>query len=156
MPTETSYLTSEGAQKLQEELEFLKGPRRAELAKRLRFAIEQGDLSENADYSAAKEEQAFVEGRIQELETILSNVKIIDDLKREKGVVNLGSTVRIQEEDFEPEEYKIVGPQEADPLNGLISYQSPIGSALYQRKVHDVVIAETPNGKIKFKILEIK
>jgi transcription elongation factor GreA len=153
---DTTYLTAEGAAKLKEELEFLKGTRREEIAKRLRFAIEQGDLSENADYSAAKEDQSFVEGRIMELETVLSNVKIIEELVHKKGIVNIGSFVTIQEDDFEPEVYQIVGPQEADPTKGKISYESPIGSALYQRKVKDKVVAETPNGKIEFKILEIK
>lgn len=156
MAQDSTYLTAEGAAKLQEELDFLKGTRRSEIAKRLRFAIEQGDLSENADYSAAKEDQSFTEGRIRELETLLSNVKIIENIERKKGIVNIGSTVKIQEDDDEPEIYQIVGPQEADPLKGKISYESPIGSALYQRKVKDVVVAETPNGKITFKILEIK
>lgn len=156
MAQDSTYLTAEGAAKLQEELDFLKDTRRSEIAKRLRFAIEQGDLSENADYSAAKEDQSFTEGRILELETLLSNVKIIENIERKKGIVNIGSTVKIQEDDDEPEIYQIVGPQEADPSKGKISYESPIGSALYQRKVKDVVVAETPNGKITFKILEIK
>ncbi len=154
--SDTTYLTAEGAAKLQEELVNLKGPKRQEIAKRLRLAIEQGDLSENADYTAAKEDQSFVEGRIIELETLLANVKIIDEMKREQGVVNIGSTVTIQEDDFEPEEYMIVGSQEADPLNGKISFQSPIGSALYQKRKGAVVTAETPNGKIKFKIIDVQ
>ncbi len=135
---------------------LLKGERRDEISTRLRLAIERGDLSENADYTSAKEDQAFVEGRILELESILSNVKIIDNMKRGGGVVNIGSTVKIQEENFEPEVYQIVGSQEADPVKGKISYQSPIGSALYQKRVGDVVNADTPNGKITFKILEIR
>ncbi len=154
--SDTTYLTAEGAAKLQEELVNLKGPKRQEIAKRLRLAIEQGDLSENADYTAAKEDQSFVEGRIIELETLLANGKIIDEMKREQGVVNIGSTVTIQEDDFEPEEYMIVGSQEADPLNGKISFQSPIGSALYQKRKGAVVTAETPNGKIKFKIIDVQ
>lgn len=156
MAPNTTYLTAEGAKKLQEELAELKGVKREEIMERLRFAISQGDLSENADYSSAKEDQAFLEGRILELESLLSNVKIIDNIKAESGVVNIGSTVIIQEEDFEPEEYRIVGSQEADPANGLISFESPIGSALYQKKVGDVVQAETPTGNITFKILEVK
>lgn len=154
--SDTTYLTAEGAEKLKEELANLKGPKREEIAARLRFAIEQGDLSENADYSAAKEDQSFVEGRILELENLLANVKIIDNLVREHGVVNIGSTVTIQEENFEPEVYMIVGSQEADPFEGKISFQSPIGSALYLKHVGDIVTAETPNGSIKFKIIEVK
>ena len=154
--SDSTYLTAEGAEKLQEELTNLKGPKREEIAVRLRFAIEQGDLSENADYSAAKEDQAFVEGRILELENILANVKIIDNLVRVHGVVNIGSTVTIQEENFEPEVYMIVGSQEADPFEGKISYQSPIGSALYSKHLGDIITAETPNGSIKFKIIDIK
>ena len=156
MAPNTTYLTAEGAKKLQDELVELKGTKREEIMERLRFAISQGDLSENADYSSAKEDQAFLEGRILELESLLSNVKIIDNIKAESGVVNIGSTVIIQEEDFEPEEYRIVGSQEANPTQGLISYQSPIGSALYQKKVGDTVKAETPTGMITFKILEVK
>lgn len=156
MTPEITYLTADGAKKLQEELAELKGVKREEIMERLRFAISQGDLSENADYSSAKEDQAFLEGRILELESMLANVKIIDTIKTVSGVVNIGSTVIIQEEDFEPEEYRIVGSQEADPANGLISFQSPIGSALYQKKVGDVVKAETPTGNITFKILKVK
>lgn len=155
MAGDTTYLTKEGLQKLQEELVQLKGPRRAELAQRLRFAIEQGDISENADYSAAKEEQAFVEGRIIELESVLANVKLIDDIEHEKGVVNIGSTVTIQEGDEEPEEYRIVGTQEANPFENRISFKSPIGAAVYKKKVGDVVSVAIPAGKIQIKIVKI-
>ena len=153
---ETHYLTQEGADKLQEELKYLINTARVEVSKRLRTAIQQGDLSENADYISAKEEQGFLEGRIQELQQILSNTILIDDLERDITVIGIGDTVLIQEADFPVEEYFIVGPNEADPTNGKISHKSPIGNALLGRKVGDQVIVDTPNGKSQFKILEIK
>ncbi len=154
--SEVHYLTAEGAEKLRAELEYLKGPAREQLSQRLRAAIQMGDLSENADYIAAKEEQGFLEGRILELSEILSNVQIIDDIQRVRGTVDIGSHVTIQEEDFDPETYHIVGPKEADPGNSRISHESPIGKALLGHQVGDVVTAETPNGTIRFKILKIE
>lgn len=153
---EVHYLTAEGAERLRNELEYLKGPAREQLAQRLRAAIQMGDLSENADYIAAKEEQAFLEGRIQELSSILSNVQIIDEIKQVRGVVDIGSHVTIQEDDFDPEVYQIVGPKEADPANNRISHESPIGKALLGHKIGDTVGAETPNGTIRFKILNVE
>lgn len=153
---EISYLTAEGAERLRQELEQLKGPGRTDLAKRLRNAIQQGDLSENADYTAAKEDQAFLEGRILELEKLLHDAVIIDDLQKDAGIVNVGTHVTIQEEDFEPETYFLVGPKEADPANGRISHESPIGQALMGRKVGDTANAQTPAGVIKFKIIKIE
>ena len=154
--TEVHYLTAEGAERLRNELEQLKGPARDDLAQRLRAAIQLGDLSENADYISAKEEQAFLEGRILELTQILSNVQIIDDIKQKRGVIDIGSHVTIQEDDYPPETYHIVGPKEADPRQDRISHESPIGKALLGHKVGDVVVAETPNGSIRFKIIEIE
>lgn len=151
-----SYLTKEGAEKLRQEFEYLKGPARDELAKRLRLAIQQGDLSENADYIAAKEEQGFLEGRIVELTSILSNIIIIDESGTKKDKVDVGSKVTIQEDDFPEETYFLVGPQEADPSKGRISHNSPIGEALLGHKTGDLVEAITPNGKIKLKILRIE
>ena len=153
--SEVHYLTAEGAERLRKELEELKGPARDQLAQRLRAAIQMGDLSENADYIAAKEEQAFLEGRIQELTVILSNVQIIDEMKQKRGVVDIGSHVTIQEDEYPAETYHIVGPKEADPVNERISHESPIGKALLGHKVGDVVAAETPNGTIRFKIVKI-
>ncbi len=153
---EASYLTAEGADRLRKELEYLKGPAREELAKRLRAAIQQGDLSENADYSAAKEEQGFLEGRIQELDRILSNVIIIDELPQNRTVVDIGARITIQEDDFPEEVYHLVGPKEADPRNGRISHESPIGRALIGHAVGEVVEAETPGGKLHLKILKIE
>ncbi|MBI3737891.1 MAG: transcription elongation factor GreA [Chloroflexi bacterium] len=152
---EPTYLTPEGEAKLKVELEELKGPRREELAKRLRSAIQMGDLSENADYHKAKEDQGFLEGRIQEIEFILRNAVIIEK-KANNGVVDVGSHITIQEDDFSPEKYHVVGAKEADPRNGRISNESPIGRAVMGHKVGDVVEAETPGGKIKFKILKIE
>lgn len=153
---EVHYLTAEGAERLKTELAYLKGPAREQLAKRLRAAIQQGDLSENADYIAAKEEQAFLEGRILELTSILSNFQIIEEKQNERGIVDIGTHVTIQEDDYDPETYYIVGPKEADPANARISHESPIGRALIGHKVGETVIAETPNGSIRFKILKIE
>ncbi len=113
-----------------------------------------GDLSENADYHKAKEDQAFLEGRIQEIETILRSAIIIE--KKQSDVVNVGSTVTIQEDTYDPETYYVVGAKEADPRKGKISNESPFGTALMGHKVGDTVEAETPGGKIKLKILKIE
>jgi transcription elongation factor GreA len=151
---EPTYLTKEGETKLRVELEELKGPKRAEISQRLRSAIQMGDLSENADYHKAKEDQGFLEGRIQEIEYLLRNVVIIE---KNAGIelVSIGNHVTIQEGEFPPETYHVVGAKEADPRNGRISNESPIGRALLDHKVGDVVEAETPQGKLKLKILKI-
>ena len=148
------YLTPEGAQKLKTELTELTGPKREELAQRLRSAIQMGDLSENADYHKAKEDQSFLEGRIQEIEAILRTATIVE--KKQSDVVTVGSRVTIQEENFDPETFDLVGAKEADPRNGRISNESPFGKALIDHKVGDVVEAETPGGKIKLKILKVE
>jgi len=153
---EVHYLTAEGAERLKNELEYLKGPARDQLAQRLRAAIQMGDLSENADYIAAKEEQGFLEGRILELTQILNNVQIIEEKKTNRGVADIGSHVTIQEDDFDPETYHIVGPKEADPIRMRISHESPIGRALLGHRVGETVSAETPNGSVRFKILKIE
>jgi transcription elongation factor GreA len=154
--SEVHYLTAEGLKKIQAEVEQLKGPRRQEISARLRAAIQMGDLSENADYIQAKEEQGFLEGRIQELDAILSNVKIIDEQVRHRDVVDIGAHVTIQEEDFPEETFHLVGPKEANPASGRISHESPIGRALLGRRVGDVVLAEIPSGQLQFKILKIE
>ena len=156
MEEKTQYLTKEGEARLRAELEQLEGPARTDLARRLREAIQMGDLSENADYIAAKEEQGFLEGRIQELKYILRNAVIIENNGNHSGVVDVGTTVTIQEEDYPPEVYYIVGSKEADPANGRISNESPIGKALMGKRVGDVVPVETPGGVIKFKIQKIE
>ncbi|MFO7585158.1 MAG: transcription elongation factor GreA [Anaerolineales bacterium] len=151
-----TYLTAEGAARLKEELTELKGPQREDLAKRLRDAIQMGDLSENADYHKAKEDQSFLEGRIQELEYILGNAVIVEDNQGERDIVFVGAKVTVQEDDFEPEVFHIVGAKEADPRNGKISHESPYGKALMEHKVGDAVEAETPGGKVRLKILKIE
>lgn len=153
--SEQEYLTAEGAEKLRRELKELEGPRRKEIAQRLRSAIEMGDLSENADYHVAKEAQAFLEGRIQELKYLLSNAEIIERTNGKPEQVDLGVKVTIQEEDYPPETYRMVGATEADPRNGRISNQSPFGKALMGAKEGDEVVAETPGGKIRLKVVEI-
>lgn len=155
MPEKT-YLTADGVKNLEAELEQLKGPARSELSKRLKAAIEQGDLSENADYSKAKEDQGFLEGRIQEIEAMLINYVLIDERKRKQGLVEIGATVTIQEGNDEPETYYLVGPAEADPINGKISFESPIGSALLNHAPGETVVVSTPGGDLNFTILEIK
>lgn len=157
MTQQPSYLTKEGAEKLRAELKHLEGPVRIDLAKRLRSAIQMGDLSENADYSAAKEEQAFIEGRIQQLTAILREVVIIEENTVIKDTVEIGSKVTIVEEYEDDEEtYLLVGPQEASPTNGRISYSSPIGQALMGHRAGDTVVAETPAGSVRFKLIRIE
>ncbi len=153
--SDASYLTADGEKKLRAELEELKGPARENLSKRLRSAIQQGDLSENADYISAKEEQGFLEGRILELEQILRNVVIIDESGMARDLVDIGAHVTVQEEEYPPDTYYVVGPKEADPKNDRISYELPIGKALIGHRVGDEVLAETPGGTIRLKIVNI-
>ncbi len=148
------YLTPDGADKLRKELKELKGPKRDEIAARLRHAVSQGDLSENADYISAKEGQAFLEGRIQELELILKDATIVDREARSDNVA-VGSTVVVQNENEAEETFHIVGEKEADPRNGKISHKSPIGKSLMGKGVGDVAVAETPGGKVEFKIQKL-
>jgi len=157
MTDEINYLTPEGEEKLRKELDELKGPVRDDLAKRLRAAIQQGDLSENADYAHAKEQQSFIEGRIQELERILRN-KVIISAQRDPGrdVVDIGVHVSIQEGDSPVETYHVVGPAEADPRNGKISFESPIGSAVMNHRVGDQVTVITPGGEMTITIIAIE
>jgi transcription elongation factor GreA len=150
------YLTKEGVDKIESELNELRGPQREALARRLRDAIQMGDLSENADYHKAKEDQAFLEGRIQELEHILRNAVIVDRAAGPKNVVAVGTRVTVQEDNYDPEVYDLVGVKEADPRSGKISYDSPIGKALMDRRTGETVEAETPGGKIRLKILKIE
>lgn len=154
MMEEKTYLTPEGADSLRKEVEELKGPRRDELAARLRHAVSQGDLSENADYISAKEDQAFLEGRIQELELILKEATVIDR-GASSGTVQVGSTVVVLNEKRIEETFHIVGEKEADPRNGKISHKSPIGKSLMSKARGDVVTAKTPGGELTFKILKL-
>ena len=152
--TQQTYLTPEGEAKLKAELAELTGPRREELAQRLRAAIQMGDLSENADYHKAKEDQAFLEGRIQEIEATLRIAIVVE--KRHSDHVTVGSRVTVQEEGFDPETFDLVGAKEANPRSGKISNESPIGAALMDHKVGDVVEATTPAGKTRLKILKVE
>jgi transcription elongation factor GreA len=150
------YLTADGLQSIKDELEYLKNERRPELAEKLQIAIAQGDLSENADYHDAKQEQGFVEGRIKDLEDSLRRAKLIED--REPGdKVRVGSTVTIQEEGYDDEEtYRIVGVHEADPSKGFISNESPFGRALLGAKVNQKVTVETPAGATVLRVVSIE
>ena len=150
------YLTLEGIEKLKDELNLLKGEARKQIADRLRAAIQMGDLSENADYTSAKEEQAFIEGRIQELELTLKKAVVIKPSAGDTDTIQIGSQVTVKEEGFEEETFHIIGSKEADPDNGKISYESPIGRALLNHRVGDIVRVETPGGDIIFKIIDIK
>jgi transcription elongation factor GreA len=154
--TQPIYLTADGAAKLESELKDLKGPQRQALSRRLHDAIQMGDLSENADYHKAKEDQGFLEGRIQELEFVLRNAVIVEETNGPKNVVAVNVRVTVQEESFDPEVYHMVGAKEADPRSGKISHESPIGSALMNHRVGETVDVETPGGKIKLKILKIE
>lgn len=155
---EEQFLTAEGAAELRKELEDLISVKRPQLAERLRDAITQGDLSENADYSDAKEQQAFLEGRIQYLENVLRTATIIEESNeadRAPKEVQLGSEVTIQAEGEDPETYRIVGAAEADPRNGKISNESPMGAALLGRRKGDKVRVQTPGGEWVVKITKI-
>ena len=150
------YLTAEGAARLRAELDELKGPRRQELSKRLRLAIQQGDLSENADYTQTKEDQAFLEGRILELEILLQNARIIEEGNSSDGAVDIGSWVTIREAGKGEERYQVVGAKEASPREGRISYESPIGVALMGHRSGETVTAKTPGGEIVFEIVGVE
>lgn len=150
-----TFLTPEGFKKLQDELEYLRTIKRNEVANRLHEAMDGGELIENAEYEAAKNEQAFVEGRIQELDLILATAREISD-SGNGDVVQVGSTVTIQEEGLEPETYTIVGAAEANPRLGLISNESPIGKALLNRRVGDKVSIEAPGGSFKVKLIKVE
>ena len=151
----TTFLTKEGYQKLADELDYLRSTKRREVAERLHEAMEGGELIENAEYEAAKNEQAFVEGRILELEHMLAQAKIIEP-GGSTDVVKIGSTVVVQEASNKPETYTIVGAAEANPKQGLISNESPLGQALLDHRVGDEVEVHAPAGKLRFKVVKIK
>jgi transcription elongation factor GreA len=154
----TKFLTKEGFQKLQDELDHLRTVKRQEVADRLHEAMEGGELIENAEYEAAKNEQAFVEGRIQELEMLLATARVIEPEGKSHadGLVSVGSTVIIQEQGYDAETYTIVGAAEANPRQGKISNESPIGKAILNHEVGETVPVETPSGTYKVKIVKIK
>ena len=156
MEAKKTLLTYTGLKKLEDELENLKVVRRKEVAAKIKEAREQGDLSENAEYDAAKDEQRDIEARIEELEKILKNAEVVveDDIDLEK--INIGCTVDVYDREFEEEmEFKLVGSTEANSLAGKISNESPVGKALIGKKVGDVVAVETQAGVIEYEVLRI-
>jgi transcription elongation factor GreA len=155
MSTEQTFLTRDGLKKLEEELEFLRTTRRAQVAERLHNAQEDGELIENAEYEDAKNEQAFVEGRILQLETMLSNAVIIEE-HGSSDVVGLGSRITVKESGGGNEEYLLVGAAEANPREGRISNESPLGRALLGRRVGDEVKVQAPAGPITFRVVKIR
>lgn len=149
-------MTYEGVKKLEEELEFLKTVKRKEITEKIKVALGFGDLSENAEYTEAKNEQAFVEGRIVQLENLLKNTDVVDEADMPKGTVGVGCKVKVKDYDLgENIEYYIVGSAEADPMNAKISNESPVGKALVGKRKGDEVEAQTPAGTIKMKIVSI-
>jgi transcription elongation factor GreA len=150
----SSYLTHEGFERLQKELDYLRNEKRNEVAIRLRDALEDGELIENAELEAAKNEQSFVEGRIKELEMLLSNARLIEE-GHKTDTIQVGSRVKVKEEGYDPEEYVIVGAAEADPRLGRISNESPLGKSLLNKKAGDTVKVEAPGGEFEIEILSI-
>lgn len=150
------FFTPEGLEKIENEIEYLKTVRRKEVSERIKVALGYGDLSENSEYDEAKNEQAQVEERIAKLEMMVRNAKIIDENDLNTEVVNIGSKVKVKDiESGDEDEYTIVGSAEADPLEGKISNESPVGSKLIGNHVGDVVDVEVPDGIIKYEICEI-
>ena len=149
-------ITEDGLTKLKNELEVLKTQGRADIAEKIKVARGYGDLSENSEYDEAKNEQAKIEARIIELETMLKNVEIIEDVKGSAKTVVLGVKVKALDMEFDEEcEYRVVGSTEADPSEGKISDESPLGKALLGKKIGDEVVVDAPAGELKFKILDI-
>lgn len=156
MPDKKVILTYRGLQDLEAEVQDLKVRKRKEIAQKIKEARAQGDLSENAEYDAAKEEQAEVEARIAHIEKLLKNVEVIDEDEVDLSTISIGCKVRLFDMEFDEEiGYAIVGSTEADPLRGKISNESPVGSALIGLSVDDVAEVHTPAGLLKFKVLEI-
>ena len=152
-----NILTYEGLKRYESELEELKVNKRQEVAQKIKEAREQGDLSENAEYDAAKDEQRDIEARIEELEKLLKNAEVVDEDEVDLDKISIGCKIRILDVEFNEElEYKIVGSTEANSLKGQISNESPVGSALIGRKVGDLVEVETQVGVIQYKVLEIQ
>ena len=151
-----NILTYEGLKKLEDELHDLKVVRRAEVAQKIKEAREQGDLSENAEYDAAKDEQRDIEARIEEIEKILKNAEVVLDEEVDTGKISIGCKVKIRDMEFKEDlEYKIVGSTEADSLKGKISNESPVGKALIGAKKGQTVTVETQAGELKYKVLQI-
>ena len=155
--TKKNILTSEGLKKLEDELDELIVVKRKEVAQKIKEAREQGDLSENAEYDAAKDEQRDIEARIEEIEKILKNAEIVDEDEVDLDTINIGCQVKILDCEFDEELiYKIVGSTEANSLKGKISNESPVGKALIGKKVGDLVTVETQVGPVSYKVLDIQ
>lgn len=155
--TKQTVLTYEGVRKLEDELEYLKTVKRKEVTQKIKTALSFGDLSENSEYDEAKNEQAFVEGRIALLENMLKSARVIDEDDITTDTVSIGCTVKVKDMEFDDEiDYTIVGSAEADPSELKISNESPVGRALIGRKVGDIVEVSVPDGVIKYTVLEIK
>ncbi|MFC0561876.1 transcription elongation factor GreA [Halalkalibacter alkalisediminis] len=151
------YMTMDGKRKLEEEVEYLKTERRKEVVERIKIARSFGDLSENSEYDSAKEEQAFVEGRIAQLEKMIRNAVLIEEEEGAANVVSLGKTVKfIELPDGDEEEYTIVGSAESDPAEGKISNDSPMAQSLLGRAINDKVTVNTPGGEMEIKIVDIR
>lgn len=150
-------MTAEGVKKLEDELEYLKTIKRREITEKIKVALSYGDLSENSEYDEAKNEQAFVEGRIVQLENTLRNANVVDESEISLESVSVGSIVKVKDYDFdEVVDFHIVGSAEADPIKSKISNESPVGKALIGKKVGDIVDVPVPDGVSKFEILEIR
>ena len=157
MSEKKHIMTYEGVKKLEDELEYLKTVKRKEITEKIKVALGYGDLSENSEYDEAKNEQAQVEERIIKLENMLRKAVIIDESKIDSNIVTIGSIVKVNDMEFEEEvEYTIVGSAEADPYEGKISNESPVGKALLGRAKGEVVDVQVPDGVAKFEILEIR
>ena len=158
MATKETILTAEGLKKLEDELDNLRSVRRQEVAERLKVAISYGDISENSEYDDAKSEQAFIEGRILELEQMINTATVIDNTtNKKKGIVALGSTVIVKDlETGDEDTYTIVGTTEADPFKNRISNESPVGAAILGKAVNTIVEVNTPAGALSYKILRVK
>ena len=157
MSEQQVMLTEEGFEKLENELEYLETEKRREVAKRIKVAREFGDISENSEYDDAKNEQAFVEGRIQEIKNMLNNAHVVKDEDITDKKVNLGTTVMLHDLDSDEKiSYTLVGSAEADPLNYKISNESPIGKAILGHVIGDEVTVETPAGEVDYEIISIK
>lgn len=154
--TKKILMTYEGVKKLEQELEYLKTVKRKEITEKIKIALGYGDLSENSEYDEAKNEQAFTEGRIIQLENMLKNAQVVDESELPNDMVSLGKTVKVKDYEFDEEvEYTIVGSAEADPMSYKISNESPVGVALMGKKIGEEVEVIVPGGTNKFKILEI-
>ena len=157
MEAKKNFLTREGLEKYESELNELKVVKRQEVAQKIKEAREQGDLSENAEYDAAKDEQRDIEARIEELEKLLKNAEVIDEEEVDTNVISIGCQIKVLDMEFDEEvEYKIVGSTEANSVNGKISNESPVGKALIGKRVGEIAEVETQVGIIKYKVLGIE